>query len=53
MSDWSLTVTAGGKGFGCAMLAGIIVQCTRLYIHGGIMGAFLIDVVLMGPTPAI
>ena len=38
VSDWSLTVTAGGKGPGCAMLIGIVVRYTRLYINGGIMG---------------
>ena len=33
------------------MLVGIVVRYTRLYINGGIMGASLIDVVLMGPPP--
>ena len=37
MSHWSLTVTAGGKGPRCAMLVGIVVRYTRLYIIGGIM----------------
>ena len=51
MSDWSLTITAGGKGPGCAVLVGIVVRYTRLYINDGIMGPSLIDVVLMGPPP--
>ena len=45
MSDWSLTVTAGGRDPTCAVLVGIVVHCTRLYIIGGIMGSSLIDVV--------
>ena len=44
MSDWSLTVTAGGRGLGCVVLVGIVVHYTRLYIIGGIMGASLINV---------
>ena len=51
VSDWSLTVTAGGRGPGYAVLVVIVVRYTHLYINGGIMGASLIDVVLMGPTP--
>ena len=38
MSDWSLTVTIGGRCPGCIMLVGIVVRYTRLYINGGIMG---------------
>ena len=45
MSDWSLIVTVGGMGPGCAVLVGIVVRYTRLYINGGIMGASPIDVV--------
>ena len=38
VSDWSLTVTASGRCLGCAVLVGIVVHYTRLYINGGIMG---------------
>ena len=45
VSDWSLTVIAGGRGPGCAVLVGIVVHYTRLYIIGGINGASFINVV--------
>ena len=45
VSDWSLTIIAGGRGLWCAVLVGIVVRYTRLYIDRGIMGASLIDVV--------
>ena len=40
--DWVVTVTAGGKGSGCAVLVRIVVRYTRLYITGGIMGSSLL-----------
>ena len=45
MFDWSLTVIAGGRGPRCAVLVGIVVHYTRLYIIGGIMGALSLNVV--------
>ena len=51
VSDWPLTITASGRGPRCAVLVGIVVRYTRLYINGGIIGASLSDVVLMGPPP--
>ena len=51
MCPFGLTCAAGGRGPGCTVLVGIVVRYTRLYINGGIMGASLIDVVLMGPPP--
>ena len=45
MSDWSLIVTAGGRGPGCAMLVGIVVRYTRLYSIGGIMEVLSLNVV--------
>ena len=48
VSDWSLTVTAGGKGPGCAVLLGIVVQYILLYIMV-VMGASL-TFLFNGPT---
>ena len=45
VSDWSLTVTAGGRGPRCAMLVGIVVCYTLLCIVGGIMGVLSLYVV--------
>ena len=44
---WSLRVDlpANGKVLRCAVLVGIVVHYTLLYINGGKMGASLIDVV--------
>ena len=44
VSDWSLTVIAGGRGPGCAVLVGIVVRYTLLYIIGGIMGFLSLNV---------
>ena len=45
MADWSLIVTAGGRGPGCAMLIGIVVRYTLLYITSGVMGVLSLNVV--------
>ena len=45
VSDWSLTVTTSGRGLGRAMLVGIVVRYTLLYIIGGIMGVLSLNVV--------
>ena len=45
VSDGLLTITISGKGPGCAMLVGIVVHYTLLYINGGEWGASLINVV--------
>ena len=44
VSDWSLIVIAGGRGLGCAVLVGIVVRYTLLYIIGGIMGVLSLNV---------
>ena len=52
VSDWSLIVTAGGKIPGYAMLVGILVRYTRLYIIDRIMGASLL-ILFNGPSPTM
>ena len=42
---FGLTYATSGRGLGCVVLVGIVVQYTRLYINGGIMGASLFGVV--------
>ena len=42
----------GGRGLGCAVLVGIVVRYTLLYIIGGIMGASLL-MLFNGPTPTM
>ena len=49
VSDWSLTITASGRGPECAVLVGIIVRYTCLYIICGIMGVLSFNCCLMGP----
>ena len=53
VSNWSLTVIIGGRVPRCALLVGIVVHYTRLYIIGGIMGVLSLNVVYWAHPPNI
>ena len=52
VSDWLLTVTAGGSVLGCAVLVGIVVCYIRLCINGGKWGPLSL-MLFNGPTHAM
>ena len=49
---FGLTCATDGRSPGCAVLVGIVVRYTFLYINGGIWGPLLL-MFFNGPTPAM